>query len=317
VITIGTRGSDLATTQSGQVAASLLALGHSSCLQIIQTQGDRVQDKAFTQMAGKGFFTKEIEEALRAGAVDLAVHSLKDLPTEAVPGLQVVAIPQRQDPRDCLIVLPHAYAAGAAGLPLVPGAHVGTSAVRRVAQLKDLRADLRVSDLRGNVPTRLRRLKEGRFDAIVLAQAGLNRLQLDLQGTVAIPLSPTVFVPAPGQGALALQARCDDAPLQHKVLPLHAAADAACVDAERLLLAHVEGGCHAPLGAHAVHLAQGMQMHLFYGPKGCAPVRACVHGTTPQALLAAALLALQGFFGGAQGRCVGAAGEPAAQQGNL
>ncbi len=299
MITIGSRGSALARTQSQQVASQLAALGQAAQLQIISTRGDRVVDRPFTDMPGKGCFTVELEAALRAHQVDLAVHSLKDLPTEDAPGLQVMAITAREDPRDTLVVAAAAYRPERQPLPLPPAARVGTSAVRRVAQLRALRPDLQVSPLRGNVPTRLQRLLEGKFDAIVLAQAGLNRLQLDLQGCIAVPLAPAIFVPAPGQGALALQARRQDGVLQPLLQALHAAADAACVGVERQLLAQVEGGCHAPLGAYAWQDAAGMHLHVFYQPASLPqPIVATLHAQAPAALGAAAIaLVRRGMLG--------------------
>lgn len=265
MIVIGTRGSDLALTQSRWVAAQLKARGVESRLEIIRTKGDETTHLSFDKIEGKGFFTKEIEDALLAKTVDLAVHSLKDLPTENPPGLLVAAIPQREDPRDCLLVRRNAYVSENPVLPLQTGAQVGTSAVRRRAQLKALRPDLVVNDLRGNVPTRVRRLQEGRYDAIILAQAGLQRLGLDLTAFACLPLPPTQFVPAPGQGALALQVRADDAATRAVVEPLHDASIAECVLAERHLLERLEGGCHVPLGAHAFCDVSGIHFLAFWG----------------------------------------------------
>ena len=265
MIVIGTRGSDLALTQAHWIAACLQARGVPSRLEIIRTQGDRVQHLSLDKLEGKGFFTKEIEDALLAKHVDLAVHSLKDLPTEDTPGLSVVAIPQREDVRDCLLTQKSAHAADGGVLTLVSGGRVGTSAVRRKALLLHLRPDLQPVDLRGNVPTRVNRLREQRYDAVVLAQAGLSRLQLDLQDFVVTLLPPHLFVPAPGQGALALQMRTDDPAKVALVLPLHDAAAAGCVDTERLLLKLVGGGCHTPLGAHATYVPQGVRLTAFLG----------------------------------------------------
>ena len=265
MIVIGTRGSELALTQSRWVASQLQSRGVETRLEIIKTQGDRVQDLALNKLEGKGFFTKEIEDALLAKRVDFAVHSLKDLPGEDTPGLTVAAIPVREDVRDCLIIRREAHDADAGLLPVKRGARVGTSAVRRKAQLTHLRPDLRPQDLRGNVPTRLRKLDEQPFDAIVLAQAGLTRLGLDLSAHVAVPLPPTQFVPAPGQGALALQCRAGDVRVVEALRALHHAADAECVAAERTLLLRLNGGCHMPLGAHAVRDAVGLRLHVFHG----------------------------------------------------
>ncbi len=296
MIVIGSRGSALARVQSQNIADQLSRAGHPARLEIIRTRGDAIVDRPFTQIPGKGFFTEEIEAALRKGTVDLAVHSLKDLPTEDAPELAVVAVPPREDPCDCLLVAPASFRPEAAGLPLPQGARVGTSAVRRAAQLLALRPDLRVESLRGNVPTRLRRLQEGHFAAIVLAQAGLNRLNLPLGEMLALPLPVTQFVPAPGQGALALQAhrqRADLLCLCRQLL--HDEETAAQVGAERAVLARVEGGCHAPLGAYASGPVGQLQMRLFYARPGTpAPLQTCVEASAYEGLCLAAFAALQG-----------------------
>jgi hydroxymethylbilane synthase len=295
MIVIGTRGSDLALTQSRWVAGLLQARGIETRLELIKTQGDRVQHLALNKLEGKGFFTKEIEEALLAKRVDFAVHSLKDLPGEDTPGLTVAAIPEREDVRDCLVIRRDAHDPDGGVLPLKRGARVGTSAVRRKAQLVHLRPDLVPEDLRGNVPTRVRKLDEQPFDAIVLAQAGLSRLGLDLSAHVAVPLPPTVFVPAPGQGALALQCRKDDHRVASALHALHHAVDATCVAAERALLLRLNGGCHLPLGAHAVHEAGGLRLHVFHGDADDARRgrRLSVTGDSPAGVAEAAFEALQ------------------------
>lgn len=257
MIVIGSRGSDLALAQSRWVAARLAEAGAESRIEVIRTQGDRVQDLSFDKLEGKGFFTKEIEEVLLAGRIDLAVHSFKDLPTASPPGLAVAAMPPREDPRDCLVLRREAHRPEAPELPLAEGASVGTGAVRRRAQLLSLRPDLEVADLRGNVPTRLRRLREGRFDAILLARAGLRRLDLDLEDLVTVTLEPGRFVPAPAQGALGLQIRSRDEETRRLVSPLADPATMRCVEAERGLLARLEGGCQLPLGAHVTEQAAG------------------------------------------------------------
>jgi len=170
MLTIGTRGSDLALMQTGWVAGQLRRLGVDTRIEIIRTQGDDVQHLSFDKIEGKGFFTKEIEDALLDAKVDLAVHSLKDLPTDSPPGLAIAALPQREDPRDCLLIRRESYDQAGEKLPLLEGASIGTSAVRRKAQVAFLRPDLCSIDLRGNVPTRVERLREGRYDAILLAR---------------------------------------------------------------------------------------------------------------------------------------------------
>lgn len=266
MLVIGTRGSDLALTQSRWIAARLADIGVETRLEIIRTQGDRVQNLSFDKLEGKGFFTKELEEALLDKRVDLAVHSLKDLPTESPEGLAVAAIPEREDPRDCLVISKAAYDANAPVMPVKIGARVGTSAVRRQAQLTYLRPDLTPDFLRGNVPTRVERLREGKYDAVLLAQAGLTRLGLDLSDLHAVPLDVRTFIPAPAQGALGLQTRADDAVAREAVGKLSVAQVVRRVEAERRLLARLEGGCHLPLGAHAVQ-AEGNELELlvFFG----------------------------------------------------
>ena len=281
MIRIGTRGSDLARTQTQTVATELERLGSVTHTRIIKTQGDMVLDRPLLALSGKGFFTKELEDALLAGEIDIAIHSLKDLPTDNIPGLTIAAIPKRADVRDTLIMLPHAYDAqaatkagaaevtgvhGVAVLPLIHGARLGTSAVRRQAQVAYWRPDVQLCDVRGNVPTRIEKLRQGQYDAILLAQAGLDRLATALpdmvRGLHCLPLMPHLFVPAPGQGALGVQARLNDAEVTTSLAPLHATSDATLVAAERLLLARLEGGCHLPLGAHATYSTTKSSPHL-------------------------------------------------------
>jgi hydroxymethylbilane synthase len=239
---LGTRGSALALAQSGQVAAALTAAtGVPVRLQVIRTRGDAVQDRPLAEIGGKGLFTAELEAALREGAIDFAVHSLKDLPTEDPPGLVLGAVPARVDPRDALVGPP------LAALPL--GARVGSGSLRRRFQLRELRPDLVLQDIRGNVDTRLRRRDEGAHDAVVLAMAGLLRLGVrrdDIQ-----PLDPEAVVPAVGQGALGVQCRAGDAAVLGWLMALHDAPTARCVAAERAFLRAWGGGCNVPVGAHA------------------------------------------------------------------
>jgi hydroxymethylbilane synthase len=246
---IGTRGSDLALWQARHVAARLQAAGHACELVILETRGDRIDHVPLQSVEGKGFFTKELEDALLADKIDLAVHSHKDLPSEQPPGLVIAAVPERATAEERLLVLPDAHDPGGLFLPLVRRARVGTSAPRRAAQLAALRPDLELTPLRGNVPTRVRRLREGKYGAIVLAAAGLQRLGLDLTGLVVETLPVDLLVPAPGQGALAVQTRASDAELRG--LCARALADplaAATVAAERSLLVAMGGGCNLPLG---------------------------------------------------------------------
>jgi len=249
-IRIGTRGSDLALWQARFVAAQLTANGAECELVVLKTRGDLIDDVPLNQVEGKAFFTAEIERALLANEVDLAVHSHKDLPTENSPGLTIAAVPARGPQAERLVIAPGAHDAQAAFLPLRRAARVGTSAPRRAEQLATLRPDLAVLDLRGNVPTRVRKLREGHYDAIVLAAAGLDRLKLSLDGLVAFDLSLDLFVPAPAQGALAIQARAGDARLIELCRRcLHDEPTARAIAAERSLLAAAGGGCNLPLGA--------------------------------------------------------------------
>jgi hydroxymethylbilane synthase len=251
-IRIGTRGSLLARWQAEHVQARLVERGHEVELVIITTTGDRLLDRRLESVGGKGAFLKEIEEAMQAGEVDLAVHSLKDVPTVLPEGLKLCAMLERADPRDALISL------GATLAELPPGARVGTTSLRRVAQVRAARPDLEVADLRGNVDTRLRRLREGRFDAILLAMAGLVRLGRDREVTEA--LDARAFVPAPGQGTIALECRADDRMVQDAVRPLHHEPTARAVTAERAFLATLGGGCNVPLGAHAALSGRGLEL---------------------------------------------------------
>ena len=251
---IGTRGSDLALWQARHVAALLAALPEAppTELVLIKTEGDKVTDVPLSQVAGKAFFTKEIEEALLADEVDLAVHSLKDLATEMPAGLAIAAVLEREDPRDVLIAR-----AGIANLDALPaGSRVGTSSLRRRALLMRWRPDLELVDLRGNVPTRVQRLREGRYDAIVLAAAGVKRLRLDGNISSYLPLSKVL--PAVAQGAVAVQVRASDARTREWVARLDHPATRVATAAERAFLRRLEGGCQIPVGALAEACANGL-----------------------------------------------------------
>src|SRR5688572_2327212 len=241
---IGTRGSALALAQSALVRERLSGRPDDHPLEVIETSGDRDQTASLRRFGGKGIFTKEIEEALLQGRVDLAAHSLKDLPTGTTPGLRIGALLPREDPRDALL--------SRSGMPLdrlPPGARVGTSSLRRKAQILARRPDLEILDLRGNVPTRIARLEEGRFDAIVVAAAGLCRL--GIIGRATELLDDAVMLPAPGQGVIAVQIRDDDKAAAAAVAPLHDRAAEAEAEAERALLEALGGGCLVPIGARA------------------------------------------------------------------
>ena len=261
LLILGTRGSALAQTQSRWVAGRLMAAhpGLEVRLEIIRTLGDAVQDRPLAEIGRSGVFTAELERALLDGAVDLAVHSLKDLPTVASPDLDIAAIPEREDPRDVLL-LPAPAMAGATPeeqvtIHLPPNARVGTCALRRRAQLLHARPDLRFLDLRGNVDTRLRKLDGGEYDACIFAAAGLRRL--GLHDRALWPLHPTLCTPDPGQGALAVQVRSDRDDLRRWLDALDHPLTRACVTAERTVLATVGGGCSTPLGALADEVVPG------------------------------------------------------------
>jgi hydroxymethylbilane synthase len=239
-LTIGSRGSQLALWQAHHVASRLNQLGATTRIEVIKTTGDHLQTASLVEAGGKGLFTKEIEEALLAGTIDLAVHSLKDLPTEMPPGLVIAAIPEREDPCDAMV--------GLRLSELREGARVGTSSGRRAAQLRALRPDLDLTPVRGNVDTRMRKLKQGQYDAIVLAAAGL--LRLGLQQEIAEILSPEQLCPAPGQGALAIQTRAGDA-AQVICAELNDVSTQQAVTCERAALAALGGGCQLPIGAFA------------------------------------------------------------------
>ncbi len=239
-LTIGSRGSQLALWQAHYVAELLSNSSIQTRVEIIKTTGDHLQTASLVQAGGKGLFTKEIEDALLAGDIDLAVHSLKDLPTEAPGGLAMAAIPEREDPRDALV--------GMRLDELQSGARVGTSSGRRAAQLRVLRPDLVIEPVRGNVDTRLRKLKEGQYDAILLAAAGLRRLGLTEE--IAELLSPERMCPAAGQGALAIQTRADDEAFAI-CQTLNHEASCQAVTCERAALAALGGGCQLPVGAFA------------------------------------------------------------------
>jgi hydroxymethylbilane synthase len=242
---IGSRGSQLALWQANHIAQLLCDQGHTVDIQIIKTTGDRLQEVTFAQVGSKGMFTKEIEEALAAGSIDLAVHSLKDLPTELPEGFVLAATPKRVDPRDVFVSQSYANLAA-----LPPGAKIGTSSQRRRAQLKALRPDLITVEFRGNVDTRLRKLAEGQVDAILLAAAGLDRLEKT--DWIRERLDPALFCPAAGQGALGIETRADDFATLSALAFLDDAETRFAVTAERAALAALGGGCQVPIGVHCI-----------------------------------------------------------------
>jgi hydroxymethylbilane synthase len=248
-IIIGSRGSELALWQANFVLGELERIGVKAGIKVIKTQGDIVQHLSWDKLEGKGFFTKEIEDALLKEEIDLAVHSHKDLPTEPVTGLVIAAVSQREDPSELLIIRNEAVEERMK-FSVKKGAKVGTSSARRKSQLLAFRSDLKTEDLRGNVPTRINKLREGKYDAIMIAAAGVERLEIDLSEFHTEKLSPKEFVPAPAQGVLALQTREEDEALIKALQQLNAADVQEVISIERKVLNLFDGGCQLPLGSY-------------------------------------------------------------------
>lgn len=250
-ITIGSRGSDLALWQAHHIKDRLVALGADVEIKIFKTQGDKIQHLSLDKLEGKGFFTKELEDALLNNEIDLAVHSHKDLPTVSPEGLIIAAVSEREDPSELILIRKESYD-GTLEFSFKKNAIIGTSSARRKAQLLSFRKDVLIKDIRGNVPTRIQKLRDGEFDAIMLAKAGVTRLQLDLSDLFVYEVSPKKIVPAPAQGVLALQIRETDKELFDFLQKIHQAEVQACIGIERKLLNLFEGGCHMPLGAYSI-----------------------------------------------------------------
>ena len=264
MLVIASRGSQLALWQARWVEAQLTAAGHACRIDIIKTTGDKITDVPLAKVGTKGLFTKEIEEALLDGRADLAVHSLKDLPTELPDGLVLAAIPEREDPRDAVV--------GRKLADLKPGAKVGTSSLRRAAQLRALRPDLTIESIRGNLDTRIRKLDEGQYESIILAAAGLKRL--GWASRIAEILSADRMCSAVGQGALAIETRAAGAGFD-ACQPLDHAATHAAVAAERGVLGALGGGCQVPIGAHARVMGDTIQLlAIVASPDGAKIIRA-------------------------------------------
>ena len=275
---IGSRGSQLALWQANHISDLLRARGHEVEIEIIHTTGDKITDVALAKVGTKGMFTKEIEEALAAGKVDLAVHSLKDLPTELPQGFEIAAITERKDPRDAFC---SRHFGKIEDLP--QGARVGTSSLRRQAQLKAIRPDLDIHPLRGNVDTRLRKLEEGQYDGIILASAGLKRLGKTELITQVIPAE--IMCPAAGQGALGIEIREGDAKTGSFLAFLNHPDARAATTCERALLNSLGGGCQVPIGAFAER--RDGKLHLdsiVADPDGTKVLRDSRDGTDPERL---------------------------------
>lgn len=269
-IRIGSRGSDLALWQAHFVEKELKKLGHQVSIKIIETKGDRIQDLSFDKIEGKGFFTKEIENALLDNSIDLAVHSHKDLETEQPKGLKIAAVSYRENPTDQLLIR-KSSADKSELLEIIKNGIVGTSSARRKSQLLRIRPDVVIKDLRGNVPTRINKLREGQYDAIVLATAGIKRLDLDLSDLVCVELAPTQFVPAPAQGVLGLQIRANDNALESALEPMHHKDVAAAIAIERGVLKLLNGGCQLPLGVFAVKESDKWQVEVSHSHAATSP----------------------------------------------
>ena len=288
---IGSRGSQLALWQANHISALLRARGHEVEIEIIHTTGDKITDVALAKVGTKGMFTKEIEEALAAGHVDFAVHSLKDLPTELPPGFEIAAITKREDPRDAFCSRHYA-----SFQELPQGARVGTSSLRRQAQLKAVRPDLDTHPLRGNVDTRLRKLEQGGYAAIILASAGLKRLGKTELIKQIIPAE--IMCPAAGQGALAIEIREGDAIMLAHLKFLNDPAARAATTCERALLNSLGGGCQVPIGAFAEMKNGNLHLEsIVADPDGSKVLRDSRDGADPEKLgqeAGAALLARGG-----------------------
>ena len=259
-ITIGSRGSDLALWQANHVKRQLENLGHTVEIKVIITQGDAIQHLSFDKLEGKGFFTKEIESALLDKSIDLAVHSHKDLETNPPAGLIIAAVSEREDPSDLLLIA-KSKVDTTQPWNLALDASIGTSSARRKSQILRFRNDLNISDLRGNVPTRIQKLRDGNYDAIVLAKAGVDRLQLDLSEFFVEVLNPTEFVPAPAQGVLGLQIREEDTRMAEIMQHLNHTDVAKRIGIERKVLNLLDGGCQLPLGVYCPNEKQVFVSH--------------------------------------------------------
>jgi hydroxymethylbilane synthase len=284
---IGSRGSKLALWQANHVAALLREQGHAVEIEIIKTTGDKITDVALAKVGTKGMFTKEIEEALADHRVDLAVHSLKDVPTELGPQFVLAAILKREDPRDAFLSIQYATLA-----ELPRGARLGTSSLRRKSQLQILRLDLDIVPMRGNVDTRVRKLEAGEVDAIILAAAGLTRLGLDQHIRYRMPVE--FICPAAGQGALAIETRSDDRETRKLLAFLDHAPTRLAVECERALLLGLGGGCQVPIGAFAETNGREISLSAVVGrPDGSEALREKLAGSDPAKLVAQVLARLK------------------------
>lgn len=275
---IGTRSSELALRQSRLVQRLLHERGVESSLKTYKTAGDKRLDEPLSAIGAKGLFTKELERDLIKGKVHCCVHSLKDLPTDMPPGLELVALLKREDPRDALVINPVTEASSLHDLPR--GSRVGTSSLRRRAQLLAVRPDLDVVELRGNVPTRVRKVDEGLVHAAILAAAGLHRL--DISQRISAYLDAPAWLPAAGQGAIAIQIRGNDSATRELLAPLNDHDTAVAVRAERAFLGALEGGCQVPIGAMAMRSDRGGMLHGFIAAVTGTPMLRGEHALDPR-----------------------------------
>lgn len=285
MITIGTRGSKLALWQAHNLQDQLKEIGVESTLKIIKTKGDNIQHLGFDKIEGKGFFTKEIEDELLAGSIDVAVHSLKDLPTQSPEGLSTSGLSTRANPVDLLIYSKSAYD-NERRLGPKKGAKIGTSSIRRKVQLHDIDDRLDIVDIRGNVPTRINKIAEGIVDGIVIAAAGVNRLDIDLSAYKVLAFQPTEFVPAPAQGVIGYQCRTQDKLTRSIISKIHQSDVAKCTNVERKILKLMNGGCQMPLGAYC-HKDNNGHYHCsaILGSEIGAPIKRVYYSqSTPQGL---------------------------------
>jgi len=290
-IRIGSRGSDLALWQARFTQSQLEQLGYSVRIEIIKTQGDQIQHLSFDKMEGKGFFTKELEDALLNGAIDLAVHSHKDLPTTSPPGLAIAGVSYREDCSETLLIRPEKVD-HSRPLHIGLNAHVGTSSHRRKSQLLYNRPDLMISDLRGNVPTRIQKLRDEQYDAIMLATAGIKRLELDLSEFYQVQLPPHKFIPAPAQGVLAYQTRANDEQMRNIISQLNNNHVQQAIAAERFILNKLDGGCLLPLGAYCEQRNQDFRLWVSLQTES-GMQRLYIEGKNPELMAQRALIQLK------------------------
>lgn len=284
-IIIASRGSELALWQANFVQTELKKIGVESEIKIIKTQGDKIQHLSLDKLEGKGWFTKEIEETLLAKEADLAVHSHKDLPTESPEGLVIAAVSYRENPGELLLIRKDCVD-NRRKFRIKANAITGTSSARRKSQLLAYRPDLQLKDIRGNVPTRVEKLRRGEFDAILLAAAGAERLQLDLSDFHVEHIGPTEFIPAPAQGVLALQTREEDHELIAKLQEIHHPDVQECIAVERKILNIFQGGCHMPLGAYCEKEEETFRVWSVIADEWNAPIRTLYNESANASVLA-------------------------------